>query len=88
MLLEAVQRHADLAAPLDVWYRIAKRAEWHNLEDVRAVLPSADCVGKFTVFNIKGNSFRLIVEMNYRSGRVFIRQILTHAEYDKGKWKK
>jgi mRNA interferase HigB len=37
---------------------------------------------------MKGNSYRLIVEINYRSGRIFIRHVLTHAEYDKGKWKK
>lgn len=86
-LLEAAKRHADLGAPLDVWYRIAKRAAWQNLEDVRKAFPSSDGVGRSTVFNIKGNSYRLIVEINYGSGRIFIRHVLTHAEYDKGAWK-
>jgi len=45
-------------------------------------------VGRYTVFNIKGNSFRLIAEINYSSGRVFVRDVLTHAEYDNEKWKK
>jgi len=49
--------------------------------------PSADGVGKYTVFNIKGNAYRLIVEINYRSRRLFLRHVLTHAEYDKGAWK-
>ncbi|MBS1798757.1 MAG: type II toxin-antitoxin system HigB family toxin [Acidobacteria bacterium] len=80
-LLEAVEKHSDLSAPLDVWYRIAKRAEWKSLEDIRRVFPSADGVGRFTVFNIKGNSFRLIAEINYTTGRVYIRQ------YDRGGWK-
>lgn len=88
MLLAAAEEHADLYAPLDVWYRIAKRAEWRSLEDVRAVLPSADGVGGFTVFNIKGNAFRLIVEINYKTGRLFVRHVLTHAEYDRGGWKR
>jgi len=86
-LLEAVAVHSSLAGPLDAWYRIAKRAEWKSLEDVRTVLPSADGVGKLTVLNIKGNAFRLIVEINYRTGRVYIRHVLTHAEYDRGGWK-
>lgn len=85
-MLEAAEKHADLAGPLDIWYRLAKRAEWRSLEDVRATFPAADAVGRYTVFNIKGNGYRLIVEMNYRTGRVFIRHVLTHAEYDKGGW--
>jgi len=86
-LLEAVQVHAILAGPLDSWYRIAKRAEWKSLGDVRVLFPSADGVGKFTVFNVKGNTFRLIVEINYGTGRVYVRHVLTHAEYDRGGWK-
>jgi mRNA interferase HigB len=86
-LLEAAVEHVDLSAPLDWWFRIAKKAEWHSLEDVRRVFPSADDVGKYTVFNIKRNTFRLIVEINYQTGRIYIRQVLTHAEYDKEGWK-
>jgi mRNA interferase HigB len=85
-LLEAAREHADLSDPLDVWYRIAKRAEWQSLAEVRASFPSADGVGKFTVFNIKGNHYRLVCEINYRTGRLYIRNVLTHAEYDKGAW--
>lgn len=39
------------------------------------------------MFNIKGNSYRLIARVNYRTQRVFILHILTHADYDKGDWK-
>jgi mRNA interferase HigB len=87
-LLEAALEHGDLYAPLDAWYRIAKNAEWLSLNDVRNVCPSADGVGKYTVFNIKGNAFRLIAEINYRTGRLYIRHVLTHAEYDRGGWKR
>lgn len=86
-LLEASSKHAGLGAPLDIWYRIAKRAEWQSLDEVRKSFPSADGVGKYTVFNIKGNQFRLITEINYRAGRIYIRYVLTHAEYDRGGWK-
>jgi mRNA interferase HigB len=86
-LLDAATVHADLTAPLDAWYRIAKKAEWKSLPDVRKTLPSADAVGIFTVFNIKGNAFRLITEINYATGRLYIRHVLTHAAYDKEGWK-
>lgn len=84
----AATAHAGLGALLDAWYRIAKKAEWKNLAEVRRVCASADAVWKFTVFNIKGNAYRLITEINYRTGRVFLRNVLTHAEYDKGGWNK
>lgn len=67
-LLEACEKHGDLMAPLDLWYRTAKRASWRSLEDVRVVFPSADGVDKYVVFNVKGNRYRLIVEINYRTG--------------------
>ncbi len=88
-LLEAATRHADSGRSRSTsgiaWPR---RAEWKSLADVRETFPSADAVGKYTVFNIKGNSYRLIVEINYRSRRVFVRHVLTHADYDKGGWKR
>jgi mRNA interferase HigB len=87
-LLEAASAHAELSGPLDVWYRIARKARWRNLMEVRQVFPSADAVDKFTVFNIKGNAFRLITEINYHTGKVFLRHVLAHAEYSKEGWKK
>ena len=86
-LKEAVARHADLEGPLDAWFRIAKKAEWENLAGVRKTFSSADVVGKWTVFNIKENQYRLIGEINYVFGRVYVRHVLTHAEYDRGGWK-
>jgi mRNA interferase HigB len=85
-LLEAAERHRDLAAPLDVWYRITKKAAWRNLLEVRRAFPSADAVGRFTVFNIKGNTYRLVAEINYHTQKIFLRHVLTHAEYSKGDW--
>ena len=87
-LLEAAKKHTDLGAPLDVWYGIAKKAAWKNLTEVRRQLPTADAVEEFTVFNIKGNAYRMITEINYRTGRIFLRHVLTRAEYSKGAWKK
>jgi len=87
-LKEAAERHPELESPLDVWYRIAKRAAWQSLADVRRTLATADAVGRWTVFNIKGNDFRLLTEINYRGRRIYVRHVLTHAEYDREKWKR
>ena len=86
-LKEAAARHGDLEGPLDAWFRIAKKAEWKNLADVRRTYSSADTVGKLTVFNVKGSQYRLIAEINYAFGRIYVRHVLTHAEYDRGGWK-
>jgi mRNA interferase HigB len=86
-LKEAARRHADLEGPLDVWFRIAKKAEWNNLADVRKTFSSADAVEKLTIFNIKGNRYRLVTEINYTFRRIYVRHVLTHAEYDRGGWK-
>ena len=87
ILREAARKHASLGTALDTWFRVAKKARWKNLDEVRKTYPTADSVAPYTVFNIKGNSFRLVTEIFYGRGRIYIRQVLTHAEYDKGKWK-
>jgi len=81
------ERHSDSLAPLLNWYRVTRRAKWASLAEVRHDFAHADIVGRRTVFNIHGNSYRLIARVNYRTQRVFILQILTHAEYDQGAWK-
>lgn len=85
--MEAAAAHADLRGPLSAWYQIASRAEWSNLNDIRRTFSTADMVGNCTVFNIKGNSYRLITWINFASHKIFVRQVLTHTEYDKGGWK-
>ena len=79
-LKETALRYPDAETALDVWFRIAKTAAWQNLAEVRRTFASADAVGKWTVFNIKGHKYRLIAEINYRFQRVYIRHVLTHAE--------
>ncbi len=79
-LKQAAARHHDLEGPLDAWFRIAKKALWRSLAEVRRTFSSADAVGKWTVFNIKGNQYRLVTEINYQGGRIYIRHVLAHAE--------
>jgi mRNA interferase HigB len=86
-LREFSLKNPQSETPLDSWYRVAKQAQWHNLVEVKETYSSADLVDKYIVFNIKGNDYRLIVSINFRSQTIFIKDILTHADYDKGKWK-
>ena len=86
-ILEFSEIHPDAAVALDNWYRAANSAKWSNINEVRQVYPSADAVGNFTVFNIRGNNYRLIVDIIYFTQRIYIKYVLTHAEYDKGNWK-
>lgn len=91
-LREFWEQHADAEGPLRAWYKIVLGAEWKNLQDARATYPQADGLetGKgetLTVFNIGGNKYRLIARIRYDYQLVNVRTVLTHAEYDKGKWK-
>jgi len=64
-LREFAEKHADSRDALDDWYRIAVKAIWSNLVEVQTVFPKAEAVSSFTVFNIKGNRYRLIVSIDY-----------------------
>jgi len=79
--------HRDAASSLNAWYTVVKKAKWQNLAELKQVYPSADLVDRYTVFNIKGNKYRLVSRIVYRSQTVFIVAIMTHEEYDRGKWK-
>jgi mRNA interferase HigB len=77
-------KHAGARAPLTAWLLITSKAVWSSFEDVRATFNSADHVGGArVVFNIGGNNFRLVGLVAYRTKRVFVLWIGTHAEYDK-----
>ena len=86
-ITEFSRTHQDALEPLLHWHHITRRAAWEHLADVRADFPHADAVEPFTVFNISGNKYRLISIIKYRWHIVYIRHILTHAQYDRGKWK-
>lgn len=69
------------------WYRLMKRNDFDSIAEVREVFPSADKVGKLTIFNIGGNKIRLIAAIHYNRKKIYIRAVLTHKEYDAEKWK-
>jgi mRNA interferase HigB len=81
-LREFGANHADSVEPLDRGYRIAKRATWANFAEVRSDFGSADQIGDFTIFNIGGNKYRLVVSIYYSNQVLLVRSIYKHKEYD------
>ena len=77
----------DAGPALENWYRVSSACKWTIFAEVMQVLGTADWVKPYVVFNIAGNKYRLIAEINFRSQTLFIRHILTHQEYSEGKWK-
>jgi mRNA interferase HigB len=85
--------YPDAANALLGWYEVARHAAWGNIQDVRRDFPSADAVevdsgSTVTVFNIRGNNYRLIVAIHYNTRIVFMLRFLTHKQYDTDKWKR
>lgn len=82
------ERHPDAEHPLREWFRAMEQGTFPNFTSVRVIWPSADYVDGLTVFNIGGNKYRLVVSIQYNRGQVYIREVLTHAEYDRNQWKR
>ena len=79
--------HADAAQPLQDFRRKVTKGRFGNFAELRAVFPAVDKVGERFVFNIGGNKYRLVAAVDFLHRRIFIKAVLTHAEYDKEKWK-
>lgn len=73
--------------PLLRWFHVVKAARWNSLADTKRDFPQTDYVAPFSVFNIGGNKYRLIATIKYRWQIVYVRHVLTHSEYDSGRWK-
>lgn len=92
-LSEYGRKHPQARVPLQQWLQVARAARWKSIQDVRKLFPHADAAtvasgNTVTVFNLGGNDFRLIVSIKYNWGIIYIRDFLTHAEYDKNDWKR
>jgi mRNA interferase HigB len=85
---EAAASHGEWSASLNAWYKITKNADWKNFADVRNSWKNSDLVGRFLVFDISHNRCRLIATIKYKWKMVYIRRILSHAEYDEKEWLK
>ncbi|MBL8863925.1 MAG: type II toxin-antitoxin system HigB family toxin [Gemmataceae bacterium] len=86
-LREFWEVHPKARSPLEAWYQITRHAEWTSFAEVRKTFPAADQVGKFSVFDIGGNKYRLIAAIHFNRSKLYVRHVLTHAEYDNDDWK-
>jgi mRNA interferase HigB len=81
------EEHPHARAAMDRWYRVAKRGTWSSFAEVKQSFNTADFGAPHVVFDIGGNKYRLIAEMNFARRVLFIRFILTHQDYMRGAWK-
>lgn len=93
VLRRAIRKHPVIGIWIQDWIDAVVRASWRNLQELRHDFPSADGVklrSSFvvTVFNVKGNEYRLLVSVDYIHQRVDALEVLTHAEYNKDAWKR
>jgi len=83
-ITQFMKKHAASGSPLRSWVKEVESAKWKNTSDIKARYSSASFLPKNrVVFNIGGNSFRLVVVVSFVAGAVVVTHIGTHAEYDK-----
>jgi mRNA interferase HigB len=83
ILEDFILKYPQSGKPLDRWIRITKNAKWKNLADIKNHFNSVDYVNGIYIFNIKGNSYRLIVDIFFHNQSVFVLAALTHSEYNR-----
>ena len=84
---EFSEAHPESSTTIDYWYRVTRKAFWVSFADIKLTFNTADYVPPFVVFDIGGNKYRLVAEINFGRKVVFIRRIMPHKEYSKGSWK-
>ena len=80
---EAVETHPSIAGALKAWLKLMRIHNPANFSELKRLVNSVDKVGRFHIFDIGGNKLRLITIVDYQYHKIFIREILTHQEYDK-----
>ena len=80
-------QHPDSQTALERWFKVVRQTDFRSFAELRAAFPSADKVDDWVVFNIGGNKYRLIASVHFNRGKLYIRHVLTHSEYDRGGWK-
>jgi mRNA interferase HigB len=87
-LIQFWEKHPDSKSSLARWFKIVQKTDFDSFVDLRTVFLSADKVDQWIVFNISGNKYRLIASIHFNRNKVYVRHVLTQAEYDRGDWKK
>ena len=74
-------------APLKSWRAATQKATWTDFPSIKETFNSADWHEGLVIFDIKGNDFRLIAVCVFENSTVYIKDVMTHEEYDQGRWK-
>jgi len=85
-LREFWDKRPDAESALRGFQNIVEHTNFDSFADLRRTFPSADQVGKLTVFNIGGQKYRLIAAIHYNTQKFYVRYILTHQDYDRIHW--
>ena len=89
MIREFLENHPEDPSALDSfsrWYDRVENTPFANFNALKTSFAAASLVGDLVVFNVGGNKYRLAVRIIYEKRRIYIRRVMTHAEYDKGGW--
>lgn len=73
---------------LEEWFRKANQITAHSFPALRLTFSAADYVDGFTLFDVGGNRYRIAAVIHYDKQRMYVRQVMTHAEYDRNDWRK
>jgi mRNA interferase HigB len=84
---ETAARYPDVDRVIRDFCQKVAQAEWQSLIEVQQDYRSAEAVGNFTVINIKGNKYRIILSIEYEEQIAYFKYFLTHADYDRDEWK-
>ncbi|MFY9261224.1 MAG: type II toxin-antitoxin system HigB family toxin [Gallionella sp.] len=82
MLREFWQKHPEAEKVLRAWHTVVEHTEFMDFNHVREFFNTADYVSPYTVFDVGGNNYRLVVIVRYRFKKVFVHKVMTHREYD------
>lgn len=86
-LIDFWSMHPDAQGPLQAWLALMQNSSFASFDELRRVFARADRVAGLTVFDTGGNKYRLIAAIHYNRGKVYVRHVLTHTDYDRGTWK-
>lgn len=82
-----IKKHSTSESSLRRWQKLIVESDYNSIVELRKTFPTADYVGGKTIFNVGGNKIRTITIIEYGIKQVLITHVLTHEEYDEGKWK-
>jgi mRNA interferase HigB len=87
LITKFARDHIRSEASMNQWLQAVKNARWNRPTDVVSTFNTADCIKGTWIFNIGGGKFRLAASIRFPEKALRVLDVMTHAEYDKGKWK-